>query len=72
MIADRAGLAFFFKHVLNKQWDWGAIVKPKRVQPLPDVISYDQGCTGNHSRHQHSLSKVYGAANAARVRIERF
>jgi len=42
VIADRAGLAFFFKHVLNKQWDWGAIVKPKRVQTLPDVISYDQ------------------------------
>jgi len=42
VISDRAGLAFFFKHVLNKPWDWGTIVKPKRVKSLPDVISYKQ------------------------------
>jgi len=42
VISDRAGLAFFFKQVLNKQWDWGEIVKPKRVQSLPDVITYEQ------------------------------
>ena len=32
----------FFKHVLRKQWDWGDIVKPKKVKSLPDVITYDQ------------------------------
>ena len=42
VICDRAGLAFFFKHVLDKPWDWGAIVRPKRVQSLPDVITYNQ------------------------------
>lgn len=40
--SDRAGLQFFFKHVVNKPMDWGAIVKPKRVKSLPDVISYAQ------------------------------
>jgi len=35
-------LNFFFKHVLKKQWDWGDIVKPKKVKSLPDVITYDQ------------------------------
>jgi integrase/recombinase XerD len=35
-------ISFLFKHVLNKKWDWGSIVKPKRIQSLPDVITYDQ------------------------------
>ena len=39
---DRAGLAFFFKNVLDKHWDWNSIVRPKRVKSLPDVISYQQ------------------------------
>lgn len=39
---DRAGLQFFFKHVLRKHWDWGEIVRPKVVQSLPDVISHAQ------------------------------
>jgi|GEM_PF-4003781 len=34
---DRAGLQFFFKHVLSKPMDWDTIVKPKRVKSLPDV-----------------------------------
>ncbi|MGQ7848805.1 tyrosine-type recombinase/integrase [Granulosicoccus sp. 3-233] len=40
--SDRAGLQFFFKHVVNKPMDWGTIVKPKRVQSLPDVITHAQ------------------------------
>ena len=40
--SDRAGLNFFFKHVLRKEWDWGDNVKPKKVKSLPDVITYDQ------------------------------
>ena len=47
VISDRAGLAFFFKHVLNKHWDWGSIVKPKRVQSLPDVIRVEQHTMGS-------------------------
>lgn len=40
--SDRAGLAFFFKHVLSTDWNWGDIVKPKKVKSLPDVITYAQ------------------------------
>lgn len=40
--SDRAGLMFFFKHVLDISWDWNEIVQPKSVHTLPDVISYPQ------------------------------
>ncbi|MDA1372335.1 MAG: site-specific integrase [Proteobacteria bacterium] len=36
---DRNGLQFFYKHVLNKQWDWIAIVKPPQKKVLPDILS---------------------------------
>lgn len=36
---DRNGLQFFFRHVLNKQWEWVEIVKPPSVRTLPDVLS---------------------------------
>jgi len=38
--SDRAGLHFFFQHVLNIDWDWREIVRAKRVKSLPDVVSY--------------------------------
>jgi len=40
--SDRAGLQFFFKHILKKQWDWSEIVRPKTVKTLPDVITHAQ------------------------------
>jgi len=40
--SDRAGLQFFFKNVLKKDWDWSQIVRPKRVQSLPDVMTHAQ------------------------------
>jgi len=36
---DRSGLQFFWKHVLNKKWDWVNIVKPPRIQRLPDFLT---------------------------------
>jgi len=36
---DRNGLQFFYKHVLEKQWDWVSIVKPPTVHTLPDILS---------------------------------
>ena len=41
---DRAGLVFFFRHVLKKDWDWGEIVRPKTVKSLPDVITHTGTC----------------------------
>jgi site-specific recombinase XerD len=35
----RCGLMFFWKHVLEKDWEWVEIVKPPYVRALPDVLS---------------------------------
>lgn len=39
---DRAGLVFFFKYILKKNWDWSEIVRLKTVKSLPDVITHSQ------------------------------
>lgn len=36
---DRNGLQFFYKHVLNKQWQWVDIVKPPQKTVLPDILT---------------------------------
>ena len=39
---DRNGLQFFYKHVLNKQWQWIDIVKPPQVKSLPDILTAEE------------------------------
>ena len=39
---DRNGLQFFYKHTLNKQWDWVDIVKPPQVRSLPDILTTEE------------------------------
>jgi len=41
---DRCGLQFFWKHVLQKSWEWVDIVKPPRVKSLPDVLTVSETC----------------------------
>lgn len=36
---DRNGLQFFYQHVLGRNWDWVAIVKPPRKTTLPDLLT---------------------------------
>lgn len=36
---DRNGLQFFYKHVLNQDWQWVNIVKPPQHKPLPDILT---------------------------------
>ncbi|WP_163938767.1 site-specific integrase, partial [Paraferrimonas sp. SM1919] len=36
---DRNGLQFFYRHVLNKEWQWLNIVKPPQVKTLPDILT---------------------------------
>jgi integrase/recombinase XerD len=38
----RNAIQFFYRHVLNKPWDWIPIVKPPVVQPLQDVLSLSE------------------------------
>ena len=39
---DRNAFQFFFKHVLNKEWQWINIVKPPKVQPLQEVLAISE------------------------------
>jgi len=36
---DRNGLQFFYRHVLERDWDWVQIVKPPQLSSLPDILS---------------------------------
>jgi integrase/recombinase XerD len=36
---DRNGLQFFYRHVLNQHWQWLNIVKPPKVNRLPDILT---------------------------------
>ena len=39
---DRNGLQFFWKHVLQRDWQWVNIVKAPRVQSLPDILTLSE------------------------------
>ncbi|MCG6202948.1 tyrosine-type recombinase/integrase [Psychromonas antarctica] len=39
---DRNGLQFFYKHTLERQWEWLNIVKPPQVKRIPDIITHQQ------------------------------
>lgn len=39
---DRCGIQFFYRHVLNKPWDWVKIVKPPEVRSLPDILTQEE------------------------------
>lgn len=39
---DRNGLQFFYRHILNKRWQWVEIVKPPKVKTLPDILSVEE------------------------------
>lgn len=39
---DRCGIQFFYRHVLDKHWDWVRIVKPPEFRSLPDILTRDE------------------------------
>ncbi|TYT73782.1 tyrosine-type recombinase/integrase, partial [Desulfobotulus mexicanus] len=39
---DRNGLQHFWKFVLKKEWEWVEIVKPPKVNTLPDILTPDE------------------------------
>lgn len=36
---DRNAFQFFYRHVLDRSWEWLNIVKPPRTQRLPDILT---------------------------------
>jgi site-specific recombinase XerD len=53
---DRNGLQFFYRHVLDKTWQWVDIVKPPLVKTLPDILTHAE------------ISRVLNATAQARYR----
>lgn len=39
---DRNGLQFFWRHVLEREWDWLSIVRAPKVKSLPDILTRDE------------------------------
>jgi integrase len=38
----RNGLQFFYKHVLKRDWSWVEIIKPPKIQSLPDILTLEE------------------------------
>lgn len=36
---DRLGLQFYWRHVLEKEWQWIDIVKPPKIKNIPDILT---------------------------------
>lgn len=36
---DKSGIVFYWKHVLERDWQWFSIVKPPKVKNIPDILS---------------------------------
>ena len=36
---DRNGLQFFWRHVLNRDWQWVNIIKPPKIYTIPDILT---------------------------------
>jgi integrase/recombinase XerD len=36
---DRNGLQFFWKYVLKRDWQWVDIIKPPKIQTIPDILT---------------------------------
>ena len=60
---DRNGLQFFYRHILNKPWQWVEIVKPPKTKTLPDILSLDEVSSiinqTREARYQTYLVCVY-------------
>ena len=39
---DRNGLQFFYKHVLKRDWSWVEIIKPPKIQSIPDILTLEE------------------------------
>jgi integrase/recombinase XerD len=54
---DRNGLQFFWKHALNRDWQWLNIVKAPKVRSLPDILTVSE------------IEKLIGATRKLRYRV---
>lgn len=36
---DRNGLQFFWRHVIQRDWEWFKIIRPPKIKTLPDILT---------------------------------
>lgn len=60
---DRLGLMFFWKHVLELDWQWLNIVKPPKIKSIPDILTPTEierlVCATKKLRYQVFLLATY-------------
>ena len=54
---DRNGLQFFWKYVLQQDWQWLEIIKPPKIRSLPDILT------------PREVERLMGAARKLRYRV---
>jgi site-specific recombinase XerD len=58
-----SSLKFFFNHVLYRDWEWLKIVRPPRIQTLPDILSREEVFTVfgriREERYLVALTTIY-------------
>lgn len=54
---DRNGLQFFWKHTLKRDWSWVNIIKPPKIQSLPDILTLNE------------VERLIGATRKLRYRV---
>jgi len=54
---DRLGLQFYWKHVLKSDWEWVNIIKPPKIQTIPDILSLTE------------IENLIGATRKLRYRV---
>ena len=60
---DRLGLMFFFKHVLEQDWQWLDIVRPPKIKSIPDILTQSEVaqliCAAKKLRYRVFLLTTY-------------
>jgi len=54
---DRLGIQFYWRHILKKDWQWLDIVKPPKVQTIPDILTPSE------------IERLIGATRKLRYRV---
>jgi integrase len=54
---DRCGLQFFYKHVLERDWQWVKMIRAPKIRSLPDILSVAE------------IERLIGAARKLRYRV---
>jgi len=53
----RCGLQFFYKHVLDRDWQWVEMIRAPKIRSLPDILSVAE------------IERLIGAARKLRYRV---